>query len=54
MLFSNAETYRSTSRDDALTQDKTGCNPSKPLAIIVHGWRESCSTAWVVDLRSSE
>ncbi|GAB0097839.1 hypothetical protein DMENIID0001_135140 [Sergentomyia squamirostris] len=29
------------------------CNPGDDLAVIVHGWKESCSVEWLVDLVSN-
>lgn len=51
---SNEEVFVSTSREDCLTADVTGCRPSQKYAIIVHGWRESCNTSWAQELRESE
>ncbi|XP_052873365.1 pancreatic lipase-related protein 2-like [Anopheles cruzii] len=30
-----------------------GCNPSDPFAVIVHGWKESCQTEWLLDMVSN-
>lgn len=30
-----------------------GCYSSDPFAIIVHGWKESCQTEWLVDMISN-
>ncbi|XP_053659171.1 pancreatic lipase-related protein 2-like [Anopheles marshallii] len=27
-----------------------GCNNSDPFTVIVHGWKESCQTEWLVDM----
>lgn len=51
---SNEEAFVSTSSNDSLAADTTGCEPSQKYAIIVHGWRESCSSAWAKLLRQSE
>lgn len=51
---SNQARFVSTSRDDGLSADVTGCDPSDRYAIIVHGWSESCSTSWAEELRKSE
>lgn len=51
---SNQVRFVSTSRDDILSADATGCDPSDRYAIIVHGWSESCGTSWAEELRKSE
>lgn len=52
--FSDEEKFVSTSANDSLAFDITGCRSSHKYAIIVHGWRESCNSPWAKTLRSSK
>ncbi|KAJ6641405.1 Pancreatic lipase-related protein 2 [Pseudolycoriella hygida] len=42
-------TYTSNSLGDDLVSG-SGCNPSENVAIIVHGWLESCKTTWIQEM----
>ncbi|XP_049540058.1 uncharacterized protein LOC125954092 [Anopheles darlingi] len=33
--------------------ESLGCNRTDPFALIVHGWKESCRTEWLVDMISN-
>ncbi|KXJ72242.1 hypothetical protein RP20_CCG018528 [Aedes albopictus] len=40
-----------TDDDDGFTDN--GCKPNEPFAIVIHGWRDSATKDWVVDLLSN-
>jgi len=45
----NELSYTSNSFGDDLVRG-SGCNPSENVAIIVHGWLESCETLWIQEM----
>lgn len=52
--WSNTAVFESTNRDDNLEDALESCWPSKEYALIVHGFTESCTTPWAVQLRQSK
>lgn len=40
--------------EDNYEQQHGDCKPGEKYAIIIHGWTESCETAWVTDLVQSK
>lgn len=47
--FRNELSYTSNSFGDDLVSG-SGCNPSENVALIVHGWLESCETLWIQEM----
>lgn len=45
--------YTSNSFGDDIVNG-SGCNPSENVAIIVHGWLESCETMWIQEMVACE
>lgn len=52
-IYRNELSYTSNSFGDDLTSG-SGCKPSDNVAIIIHGWLESCETVWVQEIISCE